>query len=248
MNAKKIIAFLMAVVMVLSLAACSTKETKPAIEGDTNNDGSITVGQEGVEVEVNKVDVHMDSAEAFAAGMWEALFTPVDIEGRKVDMLNFDLTPTAEEKAAMEKEPFYGQPVEFYMSNGCTSGPTVANALGYYTEAGLVAGEGFKGTSAVEALGIGVSTVAVNHIATMLVPITNGVDITFVGGGHIGCKTLYVLCNIILLLIKRLQHAYFPNILVCYFFKSDHYFCPYFSSISANVSAMLPTKLHWRFM
>ena len=193
MNAKKIIAFLMAVVIVLSLAACSTKETKPAIEGDTNNDGSITVGQEGVEVEVNKVDVHMDSAEAFAAGMWEALFTPVDIEGRKVDMLNFDLTPTAEEKAAMEKEPFYGQPVEFYMSNGCTSGPTVANALGYYTEAGLVAGEGFKGTSAVEALGIGVSTVAVNHIATMLVPITNGVDITFVGGGHIGCKTLYVL-------------------------------------------------------
>jgi NitT/TauT family transport system substrate-binding protein len=27
----------------------------------------------------------------------------------------------------------------------------------------------------------------------MLVPVTNGVDITFVGGGHIGCKTLYVL-------------------------------------------------------
>ena len=78
------------------------------------------------------------------------------------------------------------------MSNGCTSGPTVADALGYYAEAGLTS-EGFKGESAVEALGTGHATVAVNHIATMLVPVTNGVDIVFVGGGHIGCKTLYVL-------------------------------------------------------
>jgi len=29
----------------------------------------------------------------------------------------------------------------------------------------------------------------------MLVPITNGVDLTFVGGAHIGCKTLYVLAD-----------------------------------------------------
>ena len=193
MNAKKIVALLLALAMVLSLAACAKEEAKPKIEGDTNDDGSITVGQAGVEVEVNEVDVHMDSAEAFAAGQWEALFTPVEIEGRAVEMLDFDLTPTAEEQAAMEAEPFYGQTVQFYMSNGCTSGPTVANALGYYTEAGLASTEGFKGESAVEALGTGHATVAVNHVATMLVPVTNGVDITFVGGGHIGCKTLYVL-------------------------------------------------------
>ena len=136
----------------------------------------------------------MNASEAFAAGKWEALFTPVDIPGRFVDMEDFDLTPTEEEKAAMEKEPAYGKPVLYYMSDGCTSGPTVADDKGYYEEAGLTA-EGFKGTSYIEALGTQQATVAVGHIATMLVPITNSVDITFVGGAHIGCKSLYALAD-----------------------------------------------------
>ena len=192
---KKIIAMLLALAMVLSLAACAAKPKEEGqLQGDLNNDGQIEMGQDGVEVEVNVSDVHMDCVEAFETGNWEALFTPVDIEGRAIDMANFDLTPTAEEKAAMEKEPAYGQPVLFYMSDGCTSGPTVADDLGYYTEAGLTA-EGFKGTSYTEALGTQQATVAVGHIATMLVPITNGVDLTFVGGAHIGCKTLYVLAD-----------------------------------------------------
>ena len=193
MNAKKILAMLLALVMVLSLAACGPKE-EGQLAGDLNNDGQIEMGQDGVEVEVNVSDVHMDCVEAFESGNWEALFTPMEIEGRAIDMANFDLTPTAEEKAAMEKEPAYGQPVLFYMSDGCTSGPTVADDLGYYTEAGLTA-EGFKGTSYTEALGTQQATIAVGHIATMLVPITNGVDLTFVGGAHIGCKTLYVLAD-----------------------------------------------------
>lgn len=67
------------------------------------------------------VDTHMDSADAFAAGQWEALFAPVDFEGRAIDMANFDLTPTAEEKAAMEAEPAYGTPVKYYMNVGCSS-------------------------------------------------------------------------------------------------------------------------------
>ena len=188
----KFIAILLAAMMTLSLAACSNSEGELA--GDLNNDGQIEMGQDGVEVEVNVSDVHMDCAEAFESGNWEALFTPVAIEGRAVDMADVDLTPTADEKAAMEKEPAYGQPVKFYMSDGCTSGPTVADDLGYYTEAGLT-GEGFKGTSYTEALGTQQATVAVGHIATMLVPITNGVDLTFVGGAHIGCKTLYVLAD-----------------------------------------------------
>ena len=192
---KKIIALLLALAMVLSLAACAAKPKEEGqLQGDLNNDGQIEMGQDGVEVEVNVSDVHMDCVEAFESGNWEALFTPVDIEGRAIDMANFDLTPTAEEKAAMEKEPAYGKPVQFYMSDGCTSGPTVADDLGYYAEAGLTS-EGFKGTSYTEALGTQQATVAVGHIATMLVPITNGVDLTFVGGAHIGCKTLYVLAD-----------------------------------------------------
>ena len=190
---KKLIALLLALVMVLSLAAC-TPDPEGELEGDLNNDGQIEMGQNGVDVEVNISDVHMDCVEAFDSGNWEALFTPVDIEGRAIDMADMDLTPTAEELEAMKNEPAYGQPVLFYMSDGCTSGPTVADDLGYYTEAGLTA-EGFKGTSYTEALGTQQATVAVGHIATMLVPITNGVDLTFVGGAHIGCKTLYVLAD-----------------------------------------------------
>ena len=192
---KKILALLLALAMVLSMAACSAKPSEEGeLAGDLNNDGQIEMGQDGVEVEVNVSDVHMDCVEAFDSGNWEALFTPVDIPGRAIDMANVDLTPTAEEKAAMEAEPAYGQPVKFYMSDGCTSGPTVADDRGFYAEAGLTA-EGFKGTSYTEALGTQQATVAVGHIATMLVPITNGVDLTFVGGAHIGCKTLYVLAD-----------------------------------------------------
>ena len=190
---KKLIALLLALVMVLSLAAC-TPDPEGELEGDLNNDGQIEMGQNGVDVEVNVSDVHMDAAEASASGKWEALFTPVEIEERAIDMADMDLTPTAEELEAMKNEPAYGQPVLYYMSDGCTSGPTVADDLGYYTEAGLTA-EGFKGTSYTEALGTQQATIAVGHIATMLVPITNGVDLTFVGGAHIGCKSLYVLAD-----------------------------------------------------
>lgn len=192
MNGKKILTLVLAVIMTLSLAACGG--TGGQLEGDLNNDGQIEMGQDGVDVEVNVSNVHMNAAEASASGHWEALFTPVDIPNRAIDMANVDLTPTAEELEAMKNEPAYGQPVQYYMSDGCTSGPTVADDLGFYKEAGLEA-EGFKGTSYTEALGTQQATVAVGHIATMLVPITNGVDLTFVGGAHIGCKSLYVMAD-----------------------------------------------------
>ncbi len=189
---KKTLALLLTLIMTLSLVACGDGDASQ-IQGDSNNDGQIEVGTQD-DVEVNVSDKHLDAAEASASGNWEALFTPIDVDGRAIDMANFDLTPTAEEKAAMEKEPAYGRTINYFMSDGCTSGPTMADHLGYFAEAGLTA-EGVKGSSDVEALGAGQVDVATGMMAKMLVPITNGVDITFTGGAHIGCKSLYVLAN-----------------------------------------------------
>lgn len=206
MNAKKLIALVLAMVLALSLCACagtqspagtSTEQkaetSQSTIVGDSNNDGQIEVGT--VEnVEVNEANEHLDAAEASASGNWEALFVPIDIEGRAIDMADVDITPTAEELEAMKKEPAYGRPIIYFMSDGCTSGPTMADHLGYYEEAGLTA-EGVKGSSDVEALGTDQVDVAAGMMAKMLVPITNGVDIAFVGGAHIACKSLYVLAD-----------------------------------------------------
>ena len=193
---KKLIALLMALVMIFSLCACGVEDGgegsgASTVIGDSNNDGQIEVGTVD-DVEVNTATEHMDSWEACTSGNWEAMFVPTEIADRAIDLAGADITPTAEEKAAMEKEPAYGQKIMYLMSDGCTSGPTIADDLGYFTEAGITA-EGVKGTSDVEGLGTGQVTVAVGHLAKMLVPITNGVDLTFVGGGHIGCKSLYVL-------------------------------------------------------
>ena len=210
MNSKKLVAMGLALILALSLCACAANETaqgsthEPAgttegettastVIADSNNDGQIEVGTVE-DVEVNEASEHLDAAEASASGNWEALFVPIDIEGRAIDMANVDLTPTAEELEAMKKEPAYGRPIHYFMSDGCTSGPTMADHLGYYKEAGLTA-EGVKGSSDVEALGTDQVDVATGMMAKMLVPITNGVDITFVGGAHIGCKSLYVLAD-----------------------------------------------------
>ena len=224
---KKIVALMLVLVMALSVCACAGVETNGDNTGDSNkqsevikdsnNDGQIEVGTVD-DVEVNEADEHMDAAEASASGKWEALFVPLNIEGRAIDMANFDLTPTAEELEAMKNEPAYGRTIKYFMSDGCTSGPTMADHLGYYAEAGLTA-EGVKGSSDVddyptltfditgakhgkvyrgsdvEALGTDQVDVATGMMAKMLVPITNGVDITFTGGAHIGCKSLYVLAD-----------------------------------------------------
>ncbi len=191
MKKNKIAALFLAAVVTLSMSGCGKSSDSASSSPDGNLNS--TLGQEE-DVEVTEATVHMNAVEASTTGNWEAMFVPIDAPGRAIDYANVDLTPTAEELAAMEKEPAYGKPFFYYMSDGCTSGPTVANHLGFYEEAGLIA-EGIKGTSDVEALGTKQATVAVGHIAKMLVPITNGVDITFVGGAHIGCKSIYVLAD-----------------------------------------------------
>lgn len=202
MKFKRSLALIPAAALALSLCACgdsAEQSGSPAPSGSAAQSPSpsasinVTIGQdEDVEVNKDNATVHLNSYEASTSGKWEAMFVPVEMDGRAIDMANFNLTPTEEELEAMKNEPAYGQKILYYMSDGCTSGPTVANHLGYYAEAGLES-EGVKGSSYTEALGTGQATVAVGHIATMLVPITNGVDLTFVGGAHIGCKSIYVL-------------------------------------------------------
>lgn len=202
MKFKRSLTLVLSAALALSLCACGGgqpggSQSTPAGSTPQSPDPGlkVTMGQD-VDVEVNQDNAteHLNSYEASTTGKWEAMFVPIEMEGRAIDMANFDLTPTAEELEAMKSEPAYGQKVLYYMSDGCTSGPVVADHLGYYTEAGLEA-EGVKGTSYTEALGTSQATVAVGHIATMLVPITNGVDLTFVGGAHIGCKSIYVLAD-----------------------------------------------------
>ena len=197
---KRLFALLLALAMVLSLAACGapepeTPEAKPDSKDTAlvDSKGQISVGV-AEDVEVNRSDVHMDAVEASSSGNWEAMFVPIEDPIRNSDYLNFDLTPTAEEKAAMEKEPMFGQTIKYMMLDGCSSGTSMAEIMGYYEEAGLNV-EGFKGDSYVEALGTGHVQVAICHIATCLVPITNGVDITFGGGAHLACKSLYALAD-----------------------------------------------------
>ena len=108
---KKILALVLALVMVFALCACGaqTAETgdnaatgstgSSTVIADENNDGQIEIGTVE-DVEVNKASEHMDAAEASASGNWEALFVPVEIEGRAIEMTDFDLTPTEEELEA----------------------------------------------------------------------------------------------------------------------------------------------------
>lgn len=89
MRTKRTLAAMLALSVGMSMTACGGKQAeatkateKEQLAGDLNNDGQIEMGQDGVEVEVNVSDVHMNASEAFAAGKWEALFTPVDIPGQ----------------------------------------------------------------------------------------------------------------------------------------------------------------------
>ncbi len=202
---KKLFALLLALALVLSMAACGASapaatEAAPAQDKEQPKDTNLvdSKGQIGVgvaeNVEVHRTAVHEDAVEACKTGNWEAIFTPFEVEGRAAHLQDLDLTPTAEELEAMKAEPAYGKTILYMDMGGCSSGTGVADLNGYYEEAGLLV-EGVKGDSYVEALGSGQAQVAICHIATNLVPITNGVDICFVGGAHLACKSLYVLAS-----------------------------------------------------
>ena len=108
-----------------------------------------------------------------------------------------DITKMSDDeiKEAMKKEPAWGTTITAEYDGGdCTSGPSMAKALGYYDNWGLDV-QIAAGTEITEALGTGKAQFGVHHIAHMLVPITNGMDIVFTGSAQTGCKSLYVLAD-----------------------------------------------------
>lgn len=99
---------------------------------------------------------------------------------------------TEEDWEAMQKEPVFGQEINYLFNGGaCVSAKYMAEVQGYYAEYGINA-KYLAGSSVVETVGTGKCMWGTDHIATMLVPVSNGVDMTFVAGAHIGCKSIYV--------------------------------------------------------
>ena len=98
-------------------------------------------------------------------------------------------------KAAMEKEPMWGKTLTAVYDGGdCTCGPNMAKVLGYYDKWGLDV-EVLGGSEITDALGTKKAQFGVHHIAHMLVPITNGVELEFTGSAQTGCQSLYVLAD-----------------------------------------------------
>lgn len=97
-----------------------------------------------------------------------------------------------EDWEAMQKEPAFGTEFNYLFNGGaCVSAKYMAEVLGYYEEYGINASY-VEGSSVVETVGTGQCMWGTDHIATMLVPITNNVNMTFVAGSHIGCKSIFV--------------------------------------------------------
>lgn len=97
-----------------------------------------------------------------------------------------------EDWEAMKKEPVFGTELNYLFNGGaCVSAKYMAEVQGYYEEYGINASY-LEGDSVVTTVGTGQCLWGTDHIATMLVPVTNGVNMTFVAGSHIGCKSIFV--------------------------------------------------------
>lgn len=97
-----------------------------------------------------------------------------------------------EDWEAMKKEPVFGTEINYLFNGGaCVSAKYMAEIQGYYEEYGINATY-LEGDSVVTTVGTGQCMWGTDHIATMLVPVANGVNMTFVAGAHIGCKSIFV--------------------------------------------------------
>ena len=112
-------------------------------------------------------------------------------DGAKADVERPEAV-SEEDWEAMQKEPVFGTEIHYLFNGGaCVSAKYMAEVQGYYEEYGINATY-MEGDSVVTTVGTGQCLWGTDHIATMLVPVTNGVDMTFVAGAHIGCKSIFV--------------------------------------------------------
>lgn len=97
-----------------------------------------------------------------------------------------------EKEKAWKKEPAYGTKLKVgYNGGACLGGFGIALANGFYEKEGLDV-EIVNMTSATDAIGTGKVAAGGDHIATLLVPTVNGVNMTFTTPSQTGCKSLYV--------------------------------------------------------
>lgn len=106
------------------------------------------------------------------------------------------MTPE-EEDAAWKKEPAYGKAIRIGYNGGlCTGTLGITQVKGFYEAEGLKTEiVRYQGDTTMlgDALGTHKIDVAGGHIATLLVPAANGVQMKFTTGMHTGCKSLCVL-------------------------------------------------------
>ena len=102
-------------------------------------------------------------------------------------------TSNLSEEEAWKKEPMYGKEVIIGYTGGlCTSAPALTKVKGYFDKCGIDV-KVINVQSKLDSLGTGKIQLMTDHIATLLVPTVNGMDIIFTTGAHTGCKSLYVL-------------------------------------------------------
>ena len=165
-NLRKLICVLLASAMMLSMAACGGEQTSTEANTTTPTETEAET-EDTTSAETTETADDSDRPEGVSAEDWEA----------------------------MKQEPAFGTELTYIYNGGnCVSAKYMADVLGYYEEYGINA-KIVQGDSTYMAVGTGQAMWGIDHIATMLVPITNDVDLTFVGGAHIGCKSLYVLAD-----------------------------------------------------
>lgn len=132
------------------------------------------------------------------ASLLVACNTTVNQGAKETEAVSTNETSTSKESEVasdhkIEDEPYFGKTIPVGYTGGlCTSAPALADELGYYEDEGLDV-EIINVQSKVDAIGTGQVVQTTDHIATLLVPAVNGIDMEFLAGAHTGCKSLYVL-------------------------------------------------------